>query len=450
MKTIALILLSFCLTAGLEAQQDKADSLRKLLRADRSDSVKARHLIALSQYFKRVGITDSAIYYGVQAVEFSEKNKFLVMLCDASGNLGSMYHDKGDTSKSLEYYYKALKLAEQRGDQRSIADNYVRIGIIYDEQNDLDKALKGYEEALPLYEKLNDKERISLALGNIGNVYFSKKDFPKALEYYRQAVKTDEELKNDEGMMFTLGYMGLACTELGKIKEGSEKGSGDSLFREALNYYQRALIVAEKMGDKRLMSNWVGNIGVLYMVLRKNGEAERYLLRSLVLADSAGGLEEKMQFESSTSELYAQMGDFRKSLEHYKQFTRVKDSLFTMEKNKEITRHEMSYEFEKKESAIRAEHEQKEREAQEKSRKQKMLIGGIIAVLVFVLVILIIIFRSLRVTRRQKGIIERQKHLVDEKQKEIIDSILYARRIQKALMPSERYFEKKFSGLRKK
>ena len=46
--------------------------------------------------------------------------------------------------------------------------------------------------------------------------------------------------------------------------------------------------------------------------------------------------------------------------------------------------------------------------------------------------------------------IEKQKHLVDEKQKEIIDSIRYAKRIQQSLIASEKYIQKSVERLQKK
>ena len=63
--------------------------------------------------------------------------------------------------------------------------------------------------------------------------------------------------------------------------------------------------------------------------------------------------------------------------------------------------------------------------------------------------------RSLRINQKknrsirlQKEAVERQKHLVEEKQKEVIDSITYAKRIQRALITSERYIEKSINKLK--
>ena len=52
------------------------------------------------------------------------------------------------------------------------------------------------------------------------------------------------------------------------------------------------------------------------------------------------------------------------------------------------------------------------------------------------------IFRSFLQNKKKNKLILEQKHLVEEKQKEIIDSIYYAQRIQKAMMPNEKYFDK--------
>jgi hypothetical protein len=47
-------------------------------------------------------------------------------------------------------------------------------------------------------------------------------------------------------------------------------------------------------------------------------------------------------------------------------------------------------------------------------------------------------------------LIEKQKRFVEEKQKEILDSIYYARRIQNAILPTEKYIDKTLKRLMKK
>ena len=66
------------------------------------------------------------------------------------------------------------------------------------------------------------------------------------------------------------------------------------------------------------------------------------------------------------------------------------------------------------------------------TRKQKVIIEG-----------------QKQVLEYQKKIVEEQKQIVEEKNKDILDSIHYARRIQRSLLPTEKYIVKSFARLMK-
>ena len=88
------------------------------------------------------------------------------------------------------------------------------------------------------------------------------------------------------------------------------------------------------------------------------------------------------------------------------------------------------------------------------NRSQKIIIGFVAGSLLLVLVFSIFMFKRFKITQNQKNIIEVQKIKVDEayeklheKNKEVTDSIIYARRIQRALLTNEKYFDKHLSRL---
>ncbi len=67
----------------------------------------------------------------------------------------------------------------------------------------------------------------------------------------------------------------------------------------------------------------------------------------------------------------------------------------------------------------------------------------------------VFIFRSLKITRKQKQIIEaqkqeveRQKQKVEQKQKDILDSIRYAKRIQDCMLPREKIIHRNVEKLK--
>ena len=120
----------------------------------------------------------------------------------------------------------------------------------------------------------------------------------------------------------------------------------------------------------------------------------------------------------------------------------------------------MDNDYEKKEAVAKVEHlkdlEKQQAVANEKSRKQNIIIGSVAIGLLLVIVFAGFVFRSLKITRKQKILIEiknaekeEQKQIIEEKQKEIIDSIHYAKRIQNALITSEKYIDKILSKLNK-
>jgi hypothetical protein len=127
----------------------------------------------------------------------------------------------------------------------------------------------------------------------------------------------------------------------------------------------------------------------------------------------------------------------------------MKDSIRSEASRKASIRQEYKYEFEKKESLMRSEQEKKNALAEVERKRQEFFLYLVIAIAVAVAIVALVVIRSLQTTRKQKRIIEQQKQLVEEKQKEILDSIHYAKRIQRSLLPSERSIEKNLRKLHK-
>jgi hypothetical protein len=91
-------------------------------------------------------------------------------------------------------------------------------------------------------------------------------------------------------------------------------------------------------------------------------------------------------------------------------------------------------------------------EIRAKKNQQYALFGGLFGVCVFG----VFMYNRFKVTQKQKMVIESQKEIVEEqkklvehKQKEILDSIHYARRIQMAQIPSEKRVGKSLDRLRR-
>jgi tetratricopeptide (TPR) repeat protein len=350
------------------------------------------------------------------------------------GNIAIVYESKGEYPKALEYHFRALKNKEELGQKREIAATLGNIGIVYDDMHESKKAMEFYNKALTIAREIKDEELEANNLGNIGLLYANDKDYEKALEFYFKALKIDEARGHQPGIARHYDNIGTVYV---KQKKNAE----------ALDYLSRSLkIFTELQSDYDLLYVY-SNIGGLYDQMKKYGEAEKYYLLSYNLSKKEDALGNAKDVSKNLAKMYAERLDWKKAYEYQLIHNNLKDTIFNEEKSRDIGRLEAEAEFSKQKAVTDAEHkkeiEKKEALARAESSRQKTILMFVIFIALAASVVAVFIFRSLRLTKKQKHIIEQQKELVTEKNKEILDSINYAKRIQTALLPNEKYIERK-------
>ena len=418
------------------AQNKNIDSLQNLLKKDKPDTNKVIHSFILCGEYTNAGLYDSALYYGNYALQLAQQINFRKGVAKSFNNIGNIYSAKGDYPKTLDCYLKALKINEELGDRLNTSKCLANIGNVYRGQSENTKALGYYLQALKIAEKIGNKQIQASVLCNIGLAYQDQRDCPTALECYFKALKISKELGNKNLISIITGNIG-----------GIYSSTGES--SKALDYLFKGLKMAEELGDKQGVAIKSGNIGAIYFTSKKYTEAEKFMLKALAIDTTMRFLLHGKYIHEQLSILYEKMGKSVKALEYYKKAMVEKDTLFNQEKDKQITRKEMNFEFEKKEAYTKAQNEKQQVIAEEKNRKQKIIIWSVTCGLLLMVTFAGFIFRSLRITHRQKQIIEiknieteHQKKIIEEKNKETTDSINYASRIQQAMLTSQEYISK--------
>ena len=161
-------------------------------------------------------------------------------------------------------------------------------------------------------------------------------------------------------------------------------------------------------------------------------------------------------------------GNYKVAFQNYKLFIHLRDSLNDESAREAGIKHKLQFEYAKKaatdsmalakETEIKnVELKKQEAELKVKRNLQYALYGGILLVIIFSAYMYnrykvshnqkLIIEEKEKQTQKQNRIITEQKNMMEEKQNEILSSILYAQRIQKALLPHENYFDKKLKEL---
>jgi tetratricopeptide (TPR) repeat protein len=455
-KGLWVLVLALCW--GMPAQARSLDSLEQAVRKAKNDTNRVNMLNDLLRGYVLANQYEQAISSGQEAVRLSEQLSFDRGLAHAYNGLGNACREQGNYPKALEYFLLSLSLNEKMKDTTGVGTALGNIGIIYKDQQDFAKAQDYFNRALAIFEKKKDRIRLASVLNNLGILELAIngsitdpqerfRHYEKARTYYFRALEMDEAMGSKAGI--AIRYGNIASIYKGESEITRDPELRDSLQRKALDYFNRALSVNPGRERKSNISTWLGNIGDLYFSQQRYKEAESLLLRAIGMSDSLGLLRQTMDFSFIISELYGKQGDYKSSLHYYQLYSQSRDSIFNETRNKELLRNEMNYEFEKKEAALQAQQEKKETLAAEERKRQFLLLvlaatiaaaGGVVA---------FVTLRTLRVTRSQKRIIELQKEIVETKQKEVLDSIHYARRIQQSQLPSEWYIDKELRKLKR-
>ena len=120
---------------------------------------------------------------------------------------------------------------------------------------------------------------------------------------------------------------------------------------------------------------------------------------------------------------------------------RARNNAFTFQKSKILSNVARQIEVQNLESEIL--NTKKEKEISDlKATKQQLIIYFVIFVLVVVIVFSGLLYKRFKLTSKQKQIIEEKNKEVEEKNTAIMDSIRYAQRIQKSLLPTEKYIQR--------
>lgn len=497
MKYPALFLLSLILLCRMQLLSINIDSLTNILRTSKEDTNKVKLLCRLSVSYTHLQL-DSALKYANHSLELSNKLDYMHGKLLALNLLAQCYHGLGDLNKSLKYLNEKMELLKNSDDKVQISTTLGNIGLIYLGRSDHEKALDYMFKALKIDEELKNSRGVCRHFGNIAGIFIRKKDFDKAAKYYLEAYNIAVTIKDQEYQMNMLGSIGDCYYEKYDLKSSLKyyykalaiadslglltsqgvlhnnignvfdykgdiynENDRDTISRSdyysiAMSNYSLSLELGIKSQNKDLIISSRGNLGDLYITLGKFKEAEKMLQLALAEADSLGDLSLMKQQHSSLADLYNATGNFVLALQHYKNYMLYRDSIMNEEQTRRSVELEMNYEFEKKEALAKQEQEKKDIIALEEKQLQNMIrnvfIGGFALVVLLAIFILrgyrnkqrdnILITRQKEEVEKAKLIIEEQKDLVEEKQKEILDSIHYARRIQKALITNEKYIER--------
>lgn len=390
-----------------------------------------------------------AIPWLKKAYTIRKKENDNVQLVATLTNLVYCSQGTGDLRNTLTYVLESEKICETitNRDPHLYVVTLVQLADTYRDLKRYEKAEELFKKAFEKAEKRNKPEDLSIVNQNYGVYFINKGEYKKAIPYLEKGIKYQEQLNEPKELFEAKINLAIVYAENGRLEEAKK------IFQEVYEYYKES-------GSDYDRSTSSNNLGFFYFTIDNYKEANKLFFESIEHARKAKAPRLIMQRYEVLSASYENMGDQTNALKYYKLWVGMKDSIFNEETVKQLNNLTEKYEADKKERKIlelqknNAEIKLKEEEAKRSSQRNTLIMGS---AMVLVLVIAVFIYFSLLQKKKANSTltlknrqIEHQNVLLEEKQKEILDSIHYAKRIQQSLMPTEKYFKKKIDELQKK
>ncbi len=402
--------------AGAEKHYNKALAIRQALLKDSPNTVDARIQVGATLtdiaylYWLWGRLNESLVCYDSSALFMrqtlmrdSTNLRSKSILARMLNGKGAILWAQGNYSSALDNYLEALSLFEETGETRRISLAYCNIGLIFSAWNRKDEALGYFRQALYAAQQIADPFAVGYSQNNIGKIFEHRKEYDSALVYFQASA--DNYMKDGRVM-----GMGFNLISIGNIY--SKKGQTG----KSLDAYQKALEIAESFKALYWVALAKQGMASLYLSTGDFEKATRFAKESLIvsLAENYGEITKNNYL--TLSETYSAQGRFSDALESHKQYTAVKDSMFSEEKIKQITELQEQSESlrkEKENEVLRRNQLVQEENLRRVRTENYALAAGTALLLVFAVYAL---FNRQRMKRANKNLLEKNKEINQQKE----------------------------------
>ena len=418
LTTILLLLVSFN-----SYSQTLIDTLNDKLNSDISIQEK---LDLIKEYSNPLlySYPDTLVYY----------SNYALKMCKISGNkkdkitftglLSEAHFRLSNYSEALKYAFESVKLCEASKDSNELAATYNNIGSIYRVSNKLDEAKEYFEKSVTIRLALKDSEGIASSYNNIGIIYMMTSSYDTGMTYWGNALDIKLAIGDSFGAATTMNNMAMYYRDIGETDK-------------ALDYFNKVRDIKQRYKDYTSISMVYLNLGELYLKQDQYEKAKDYYEMALDEAEKSKSKQLISHAHLKLAEIYYDHKEYKTAYDHYIEHSNLEDTIFSEETMNNLDEIESKYQNEKK--ALLIENLEKDKKIQKE--RQTLIIFSSSLGLLAMLIIVLIILKNYRQKKKDHLLISEQKNILFEKNKEITDSITYARRLQEAILPPPQLFE---------
>ena len=324
---------------------------------------------------------------------------------------------------------------EKAGNSMELARCQVKLGFLYKDENNLSKSTENFQKAIKTNEVIGNLNAIKNLCVNIGMNYIETENYEQALVYFKKSLAINEKQGKKADIVSDL--INIAETEQ-SLKNYTE--SNENL--------DKASSLAKELSDMVALVNCYATMAENYEKLNMPDKSKEYFEQASTIKSHLQK-EELTKFESRTKQAESEVS--QKNMEIQSKENKIQKisreqqlTLDSLVQQKELTIAK-DKQFQAEENLHRIQ-----------QKNTVLIIASLLVILLLVIISLAFIFKQLRDKKKannlleisnqqileQKKEIEIQRDIATAQKKKITDSIIYAQRIQNAVLPPMSIIEK--------
>lgn len=191
-------------------------------------------------------------------------------IADTQRSLGWIHYRKGDWTAAIDVEKQSLAISQDMGDPFGIAASCHALGSIYYDTGDYLEALQFEERSTTIYRRLNHPHNLASGYNTLAMIYDKQGKPEEAIQTCRIALEIVRKLGDRRLESYILTNMGTAYTDLGQ-------------WREAGQHFSEGLQIKKALVDDYGIAWSYGEIGIMHLKSQEYDKAESNLLRSYEL-----------------------------------------------------------------------------------------------------------------------------------------------------------------------
>ncbi len=339
----SVVLITLCLSTNLFAQQQqKIDSLIKIIESTKVDSIKANSYLQLSNltmyndqektskylkkaenlysnsnnerglaklfaqkanYFYGLGQIDSAMYNLNNSVKTYIKIKDTLRAAVIRHNIGITEHYQGNAQKAKEIMEKNIPVFKKYKDTLHLCNAYLIKGKIAMTEGFFKIGLTESFKALDGHKQLKNDFRIADDLLQIARLYNLTEDDKKAIETYNESITYYDKVNNLKNKAQALNFIAYSQINLKNYKDAEDN-------------LKESLALSEKLNYKPNIARIYKNLGTIEFEKQNFNQSIKYLNDSYKLWNSIGSLSNEATTLVHLGKSYYKKKEYAKSIDY--------------------------------------------------------------------------------------------------------------------------------------